>query len=46
LVLSIERLGKDMNWKRIIIGFGWEKIITIVTIFGIAFLFLWILLHT
>jgi hypothetical protein len=45
IVFSIERPGKNMNWKRINIRFGWEKIVTITTIIGIAFLFLWIIIQ-
>jgi hypothetical protein len=36
---------QNMNWKRIYIRFGWEKIVTVTTIIGISFLFLWIIIH-
>jgi hypothetical protein len=45
MVLSIEKLGRNMNWKIFSITPGLDKIITILAILGIAFLFLWILFH-
>jgi len=45
MVLSIERLGRNMNWKIICVGAEREKVITVLTILGIASLFLWIIFH-
>ena len=41
IVISIERLSRNMNWKKFRIGPRWEKIITVITILGIAILILW-----
>jgi hypothetical protein len=43
--LSIEKLSRNMNWNVLSIAPRLDKIITILTILGIAFLFLWIILH-
>jgi len=43
--MDIERLGKNMKWEKFSIGLRWEKIITIITILGIAALFLWLIFH-
>ena len=45
IVLSIERLGKNMDWKTLRIGPRLDKIITIIVFLGIAFLFLWLIFH-
>ena len=45
IVLSVERLGRNMKWKKFNIGPRWEKPITVITILGIAFLFLWLIFH-
>jgi len=39
IVLSIERLSRNMNWKTFSIGPRVDRIITIVVILGIAFFF-------
>jgi hypothetical protein len=45
IVLSIERLGRNMDWNLFSIGPKLDKIITIIVILGIAFLFLWLIFH-
>jgi len=45
IVLSIERLSRNMNWKKFSIGPRLDKIITIIVFLGIAFLFLWLIFH-
>jgi hypothetical protein len=45
IVLSIERLGKNMNWNIFQIGPVSEKLVTTITLIGIAVLFLWALFH-
>jgi len=45
IVLSIERLSRNMDWNIFSIGPRIDKIITIIVILGIAFLFLWLIFH-
>jgi hypothetical protein len=45
MVLSIERLGRNMNWNIFQIGPKGEKLITAINLLGIAFLFLWAIFH-
>ena len=45
IVLSIERLSRNMDWNIFSIGPRLDKIITIIVILGIAFLFLWLIFH-
>ena len=45
IVPSIERLGRNMDWNLFSIGPKLDKIITIIVILGIAFLFLWLMFH-
>jgi hypothetical protein len=45
MVLSIECLVRNMNWKIFNITPRLDKIVTILTILGIASLFLWIAFH-
>jgi len=45
IVLSIERLSRNMDWNIFSIGPRLDKIITIIVILGIAFLFLWLMFH-
>jgi len=45
IVLSIERLSRNMKWKKFSIGPRLDKIITIIVFLGIAFLFLWLIFH-
>ena len=43
--MDIEKLGKNMKWKKFGIGLKLDKIITIIVFLGIAFLFLWLIFH-
>ena len=45
IVLSIERLSRNMDWNIFSIGPRLDKIITIIVFLGIAFLFLWLIFH-
>ena len=45
IVLSIERLGRNMDWKTFRIGPRFDKIITIIVFLGITFLFIWLIFH-
>jgi hypothetical protein len=45
IVLSIERLGRNMNWNIFQIGPKIGKLITIITLIGIAVLFLLAIFH-
>jgi hypothetical protein len=45
IVLSIEWLGRNMDWNLFSIGPRLDKIITIIVLLGIAFLFLWLIFH-
>jgi hypothetical protein len=45
IVLSIEKLGENMNWNILQIGPMSEKLITTITLIGIAILLLWAIFH-
>jgi len=46
IILSIEKLSRNMNWKTFNITPKLDQIITILAILGIAFLSLWIVFHS
>ena len=46
IILSIEKLSRNMNWKTFNITPKLDRIITILAILGIAFLSLWIVFHS
>jgi len=45
MVLSIEKLGRKMKWYIFRVGSRTEKVIIIMTILGIIFLFSWAIFH-
>jgi hypothetical protein len=45
IVLSIERLGRNMNWNIFGVTARIEKAITSITLLGIAVLLIWAFFH-
>jgi hypothetical protein len=41
MVLSIERVGRDVNWNTSYVGARGEKAITAITFLGITIFFVW-----
>lgn len=45
LVLSFERLGRNMNWSILEIDARSEKAITAIALLGVAVLSVWVFVH-